>query len=594
MSTIAQDNRKAEIKEITERIETGVKELFESERYQEYLQVMSKFHNYSFNNVMLIAMQKPDASHIAGFSAWKNKFGRNVMKGEKGIRIIAPSPYKIKQEMNKIDPVTKQPVIGKDGKPVIEEQEITIPAFKVVSVFDVSQTEGKELPSIGASELTGNVERYADFFKAAELAAPVPVGFEKIGSGSKGYYSQIDKRIAINEGMSELQNLKTLIHEIAHAKLHDVDLNVPLGEQAERPDRRTREIQAESIAYTVCQYYGLDTSDYSFSYVAQWSSGRELAELKASLEIIRNTVSDLIKDIDKNFAELTKDKEQTQENQEPTVTIIWSESDRLQDGEVIPFSRANALFEELDEEKHAQGDSRYFKTKFQINYMMDGTLRHYDGQQDFGDGDGSLIQHIEKFHSYYLNNEEWNNHLLRTKGQEAVEEDKEQRTMLLNEFIPYLKLHNNLSIMEQLSTKALKENSDMGAYHIAMQEYVFKCRSMVNQGNYELPTAPHPRDFKTELEAYKEHIREEIAQEAAAAGMTVEKYAANGYEPYDTLAPWMPPMKEADKSVLEKRNRTSPARRESVMSKLSVNKAVIERRERQEKGGLEHQERGWR
>lgn len=236
----------------------------------------------------------------------ENNFGRQVVSQAKSIKVLAPSPYKIKKEIDKIDPKTQKPVTDKNGKPVKEETEITVPAFKVVSVFDVSQTEGKELPSIGVDELTGDVEHYADFFKAAELSAPVPVGFEKIAGGSKAYYSQTDKRIAINEGMSELQNIKTLIHETSHAKLHDIDLNAPPEKQADRPDRRTREVQAESIAYAVYQHYGLDTSDYSFSYVAQWSSGRELAELKASLETIRSTASELIKDIDKNFAELTR------------------------------------------------------------------------------------------------------------------------------------------------------------------------------------------------------------------------------------------------------------------------------------------------
>ena len=307
------------LKEITDRLEQGIAELFDSERYREYLKVMSKFHNYSFRNTVLIAMQKPDASLVAGFSAWKNNFERNVMKGQKGIKIIAPSPYKIKQEMQKIDPHTQKPIIGKDGKPVTEEKEITIPAYKVVSVFDVSQTEGKELPDIAVDELTGDVDRYKDFFAALEKTSPVPIAFENIEGGSHGYYHLEDKRIAINEGMSELQTLKTAIHEIAHAKLHDIDLNAPKDEQP-RVDRRTREVEAESVAYTVCQHYGLDTSDYSFGYVAGWSSGRELSELKSSLETIRSAAAEIINSIDANFAELQKaqDKEQTAGQEQPT------------------------------------------------------------------------------------------------------------------------------------------------------------------------------------------------------------------------------------------------------------------------------------
>ena len=591
------------MKEITDRLEQGIQELFESDRFKEYLGVMSKFHTYSFNNTLLIAMQKPDATLVAGYNSWKNMFGRQVSRGAKGIKVLAPSPYKVKREVDKIDPATQKPVIGKDGKPVKEEMEMTVPAFKVVSVFDVSQTEGKELPSIGVDELTGDVEQYADFFKAAEQASPALVAFEKIEGGAKGYYSQTDKRIAINEGMSELQNLKTLIHEIAHAKLHDIDLNAPPEKQADRPDRPTREVQAESIAYAVCQHYGLDTSDYSFSYVAKWSSGRELAELKASLETIRSTASELIKEIDKNFAELTQDRAQTQAqetprneptpeekqpeqdapqeekaeppqeekadagdtppvektapeepakndiqteqseednfpppdpNGEPTVTILWSEHNRFHDGETMSLSEANAIIGSLD--AAVTKEDGYYKTKFRIDFVMDGQPDYYGGRQDLGDGDGTLIEHIEDYHAYYENNSEWENSILRNEGKEALEADKAQREMILHEFVPFLKMHDNLSKIEKNAEKALEENKDMTstetAYHTAMKDYVSQCRTMLNSGNYELPPAPQLKDFDTELNAYKEHVKEEIAQEAAAAGMTVEEYAANGYEPY--------------------------------------------------------------
>ena len=314
------------LKEITDRLEQGIMELFDSDRYKEYLRVMSKFHNYSFNNTLLIAMQKPDASLVAGFQSWKNNFKRNVVKGEKGIKILAPSPFKIKQEMEKIDPATQKPVIGADGKPVKEEKEITIPAFKVVSVFDVSQTEGKELPDIAVDMLTGDVECFKDVFAALEKTSPVPIGFEKIEGNLHGYYHLEEKRIAIDEGMSELQTIKTAIHEIAHAKLHDIDPNAPKEERAGRPDRRTREVQAESVAYAVCQHYGLDTSDYSFGYVAGWSSGRELDELKSSLETIRSTAAEIINSIDEHLQEIQKerDKEQAQKG----TTIEAAEPDK--------------------------------------------------------------------------------------------------------------------------------------------------------------------------------------------------------------------------------------------------------------------------
>ena len=591
------------IKEITDRLEQGIQDLFDSDRFKEYLRVMSKFHDYSLNNTLLIAMQKPDATFVAGYTSWKKDYGRQVVSHAKSIKVLAPSPYKIKKEVDKIDPQTNKPVIGKDGKPVKEETEITVPAFKVVSVFDVSQTEGKELPSIGVDELTGDVEQYADFFKAVTQASPAPVGFEKIESGAKGYYSQTDKRIAINEGMSELQNIKTLIHETSHAKLHDIDLNAPAKEQADRPDRRTREVQAESIAYTVCQHYGLDTSDYSFAYVAEWSSGRELSELKASLKTIRDTAAELIADIDKNFAELTQNKEQAQAQEaqaeeptpeekqpkqkapqeekadaaepakdtpkaekaateeptkedaqteqpednfptpdlgaEPVVTILWSEHSRFHDGETMPFSEANALIESLD--RATVSEDGYYKTKFRIDFVMDGQPDNYIGRQDLGDGDGTLIDHIESYHAYYENNADWDNFVLHSGGTEALEADKAQREMLLHEFVPYLKLHNNLSKMERIATEALQENGNMTptetAYHTAMKEYVSECRAMVNSGNYDLPPAPQLKDFDTELADYKEHVKEEIAQEAAAAGMTVEEYAANGYEPYTAELP---------------------------------------------------------
>ena len=312
---------KDKVKEITDKLENGIKELFEGEKFKEYLDTMSKFHNYSFNNTMLIAMQKPDATLVAGFNSWKNKFERNVNKGEKGIQIFAPAPYKIKKEQTKLDPDTDLPVLGKDGKPITEEVEVTIPAFKVVSVFDVSQTSGKELPTLGADELSGNVKDYEKFFNAVREASPVPIKFAEIDGTAKGFYHHEDKAITIKENMSEVQTIKTAIHEIAHAKLHDRDLK---KSDIEKPkDRSTEEVEAESIAYTVCQHFGIDTSDYSFAYVASWGTGKDTPELKASLETIRSTASELITTISEKYLGLEKDKtqEQTAEKSEKSNII---------------------------------------------------------------------------------------------------------------------------------------------------------------------------------------------------------------------------------------------------------------------------------
>lgn len=282
------------VQEITEQLEQGIKDLFESQKYADYLKTMSKLHNYSFNNSLLIAMQKPNATMVAGYTSWKVNFHRNVMKGEKGIRILAPSPYKISKDVEKIDPKTKQPMIGKDGEPIRERIQVTIPAYRVTTVFDVSQTQGKPIPEI-ATVLTDDVKDYKYFLNAIKEISPVPIEMCEINSGANGYYHLEDKIIAIKEGMSQAQTLKTAIHELSHAKLHDKDVGLEKDKQL---DKRTKEVQAESVAYTVCCHYGLDTSDYSFGYIAEWSSNKELDELKKSMDIIRSTASEIIKDID--------------------------------------------------------------------------------------------------------------------------------------------------------------------------------------------------------------------------------------------------------------------------------------------------------
>ncbi|EHF06592.1 hypothetical protein HMPREF1020_01475 [Clostridium sp. 7_3_54FAA] len=802
-------NSAERMKEITDRLETGIQELFESERYKAYLTTMSKFHSYSFNNTLLIAMQ--GGQLVAGYNKWRDDFHRNVKKGEKAIKILAPAPFKAKKEVQKLD-AQGRPVMGKDGKPVTEVQEIQVPAFKIVSVFDVSQTEGEPLPSIGVEELTGSVERYGEFFKALEQTSPVPIGFEDIPGGSHGYYHLTEKRIAIQEGMSELQTLKTAIHEIAHSKLHAIDPEAPAIEQADRPDSRTREVQAESVAYAVCQHYGLDTSDYSFGYVAGWSSGKDLKELKASLETIRATAHELITTIDGHLAQLQQQRQTQQEqpqaapleqaaeqpdpdsvfsklppeqqqemtdsvkamlqtlieadlkstgevsqgtkeaaqaqgftiagdgtleqaeapqeaayrlesgdylyiqtsetgydytlygpdykeldggqldnpdlslaeaekeilaihelpagtmepltgdglddfleateqanaisqpqawngidgllngkpfmpeaspadraatlielaeknaprlgseerqlivayaeavgdtdkviglinrlceqgyelqkgqmdsfvkseieseiavanaqrqiaqNQaaEPVVTILWSESPHLKDGQQMPLHEAEAVFKELDSARRHEREQPgytghwYDKTKFRIDFTMQGQPDSYEGRQDFGDGDGSLIQHIRGYHEYYAQDESWKNHVLHHEGPEAWEADKAQRDMLLHEFVPYMELHCNLAAMEQEARRPLQSGEtltpEQTAYFNAVLDYVKECRPLLNQGQYHLPEPPQLADFDQSLQDYKKQIEAELEQEAAAAGLTVEEYVASDYE----------------------------------------------------------------
>ena len=794
-------NSAERMKEITDRLQTGIQELFESERYKAYLTTMSKFHSYSFNNTLLIAMQ--GGQLVAGYNKWRDDFHRNVKKGEKAIKILAPAPFKAKKEVQKLD-AQGRPVMEKDGKPVTEVQEIQVPAFKIVSVFDVSQTEGEPLPSIGVEELTGSVERYGEFFKALEQTSPVPIGFEDIPGGSHGYYHLTEKRIAIQENMSELQTLKTAIHEIAHAKLHAIDPEAPVTEQADRPDSRTREVQAESVAYAVCQHYGLDTSDYSFGYVAGWSSGKDLKELKASLETIRATAHELITTIDGHLAQLQKERqaqleqaaeqpdpdsafsklppEQQQEMTdsvkamlqtlieadlkstgevsqgtkeaaqaqgftiagdgtleqakapqeaayrlesgdylyiqtsetgydytlygpdykeldggqldnpdlslaeagkeiltihelpagtrepltgnrldgfleateqanaipqpqawngidgllngkpfmpeaspadraaalielaeknaprlgseerqlivayaeavgdtdkviglinrlceqgyelqkgqmdsfvkseieseiavanaqrqiaqnpaaEPVVTILWSESPHLKDGQQMPLHEAEAVFKELDSARRHEREQPgytghwYDKTKFRIDFTMQGQPDSYEGRQDFGDGDGSLIQHIRGYHEYYAQDESWKNHVLHHEGPEAWEADKAQRDMLLHEFVPYMELHCNLAAMEQEARHPLRSGEtltpEQTAYFNAVLDYVKECRPLLNQGQYHLLEPPQLADFDQSLQDYKKQIEAELEQEAAAAGLTVEEYVASDYE----------------------------------------------------------------
>jgi len=307
------EQRQEKIRQITDKLEQGVHQIFESDNYRAYLSTMAKFHSYSLNNTILIAMQKPGATLVAGYTAWQKDHDRHVKKGEKGIQIIAPSPYKVKQERDALDPKTGKPQMDAQGNPLKEIIEVERPAFKVATVFDISQTEGKELPSIGVNELSGGVEGYDALFDALKATCPVPIAFEDIPSGAKGYYHTEDHRIALQEGMSQMQTVKTLIHEMSHERMHSHEKEKPVEE---RLSRRSMEVEAESVAFVVGTALSaehpelkLDFSDYSFGYIAGWSSGKETAELKASLGRIQATASEMISEIEGHLQELQKSEQ---------------------------------------------------------------------------------------------------------------------------------------------------------------------------------------------------------------------------------------------------------------------------------------------
>jgi len=301
---MASQNKQAKMQELTDKLELGIKNVYESDRYINYLGVMSKFHFYSFRNSLLIMLQNPDATRVAGFNAWKTTFNRFVNKGEKGLQILAPAPYRVKVAMDCVDPITRKPVLDNSGKPVTEDVEVTKPAFRAVYVFDVSQTSGEPLPQL-ITELKGSVAQYDAFFESLKSVSPFPMEFEELQGGAKGYCDPVNRKIAINTGMSELQNIKTAIHEITHADLHAGSGNLSLNE---RKDRRTKEVEAESVAFVVCSHFYIDTSDYSFAYVASWSSDKELNVLKSSLDTIQKQAGELIDRIDTRFKELLIDQ----------------------------------------------------------------------------------------------------------------------------------------------------------------------------------------------------------------------------------------------------------------------------------------------
>lgn len=339
------------VKEITQQLEKGLSELFESDKFKDYLKCMSKFHNYSFNNTLLIAMQKPDATLVAGFASWKNQFKRHVKKGEKGIKILAPANYKKKGEQEVIDPKTMEPVRNKDGSIKTEEVEVSYTRFFPVTVFDVSQTDGEPISDIGISELSGSVDDYKRLMSAIEQVSPVPILMEPIEGGAKGYFSPGEQKIVIQENMSESQTVKTAVHELAHSLLHDKE-NVRIEgiEDAKDKKRSTKEVEAEAVAYTVCNYFGLDTSDYSFGYVAGWSDGKDTKELKASMETIRTTADFIITNVEDMLKEITLLEEI--DRKEPEIV----QTDKVQEDAAYTLAcKLDAFAKEVD--PYGYGDS---------------------------------------------------------------------------------------------------------------------------------------------------------------------------------------------------------------------------------------------
>lgn len=343
----AAEARKAEMDEMAVKLEKGVKDIFEGENYKEYLNFCAKLPRYSVNNQILIMLQRPDATMCQSFSGWKD-MNRFVKKGEKGIRIMAPSPYKKEVEQDRLD-ANGNPMIGANGEPMKETVEITVNAFKPVSTFDISQTEGDPVPTFCASELTGSVEGYNQILDVLKEIIPVPIAFETIESGAKGYFHLEDNRIAVQEGMSEAQTVKTIIHEAAHQALHSRDAK---SEDGEKKSRNQKETEAESVAYIVCQHFGIDTSDYSFGYLATWSADKEVPELKASLDTIRRAASDMIVKIEDKFRETETFKDVEE--------FIEAHGDELPFADPEPVKKPSVI-EKLKEEKERSEQTKSSK-----------------------------------------------------------------------------------------------------------------------------------------------------------------------------------------------------------------------------------------
>ncbi|HEY5588576.1 MAG TPA: LPD25 domain-containing protein [Candidatus Paceibacterota bacterium] len=388
------EEKKEELKNTMEMLENGVKEVFTSDKFQEYLTTMSKFHNYSVKNILWLQMQNPDARHIAGMKTW-NKFGRKVNKGEKSLKVLAPYKHKKEIEMDKINPKTNKAYVDKAGNVIREKQSVEWVSFKVVPVFDIAQTNGKELPTL-INELDGNVNNYEYMKDSLVEVAKIPIKFEDIKNGSKGYYHLIENRVVIKEGMSEEQTIKTMVHEITHSRLHSLD------NQKDITERSTKEIEAESVAFVVSKHFGIDTDDYSFGYVASWSKDKDLKQLESSLKIIQKEANSLISEVEEKLEDkLNKDKPLEKEPNKselsistPYIEIAFSEvEDRkyFNEGEKIPFEKANKRFREAEKEVRdkkaiAKGNEEYYpylKTKLilVIDNNTKKTMRY-----DIGDG----------------------------------------------------------------------------------------------------------------------------------------------------------------------------------------------------------------
>lgn len=387
-------DRKQQMKEITERLEQGVKDVFTSEMYTTYLRTMAKFHNYSFNNTLLIAMQRPDATLVAGFNAWKNKFNRYVKKGEKGIQIIAPAPIKEVEEREKIDKDTGLAVLNENGEPEMERVEYVVPRFRLTTVFDISQTDGEPIPSLEVNELTASVKDYALLTAAIEQVSPVPMRFDEIKGDAKGYYSDADKEICIQVGMGESQTVKTMIHEVAHAMLHNSDFMKKNGEEK---DRLTKETEAESIAFTVCAALDIDTSDYSFPYVASWASGKEMKELKDSMDTIRLTAADFLEKLEAAVAERSAERmtamqyaEKLIANKEQEKTIFDDEQRNLivnlafkLDDRAATEELVNGLTAALAEDDKEEANRLMYDAQEKIENLPDGMIG-FSEMHDYG------------------------------------------------------------------------------------------------------------------------------------------------------------------------------------------------------------------
>lgn len=472
--------------EVIKRLEQGIKDVFNSDKFRNYLKTMSKFHNYSFNNSLLIYMQKPDATLVAGFNSWKKNFKRFVKKGEKGIQILAPAIYKQKVEMEKLDPKTQKPILNDDGKPVTEVVEIEKPFFKPVYVFDISQTDGEPLPQL-TEEIKANVENFKTFFKALEKVSPFPIEKEEITSGAKGYCDPVNKRIAIKEGLSEAHMIKTAIHEISHAILHS-DL-----ENGDNKTSRTREVEAESIAFIVADHFGIDTSSYSFAYIASWSSDKELNELKESLNTIQKTANSLINDITNAYKELQLhqeiEKSEVDSKFQPVITIEWSEHSSFEKGEKLSIAEANAKFMQIDKDVLDHGDS-YYKTRYQIDCVFQGEKFTYSGRFDLGDGYGNLTSHIKHVASSYEPHEPEFKKITSFANYLEQHEKLEQIKNAASVDLARMNIVLNSSVSEQLKNEAEQHVK----YNQAVINYVNNSQNLLNN---DLPYGqpPNKADF---------------------------------------------------------------------------------------------------